>query len=433
MRDASGYEGAPEREFAPATYSEASSLLAEAHAARIPVTIAGSATGVTGGCCPRGGWLISLRHLNRLAVERGRAMAGAAVTLRELNEAAGRTGQFYAPDPTEWTASVGGSIATNASGSRSYRYGSTRRHILALDVLFADGAARHFRRGEAIDFDVPALPLPRTTKNTAGYPLRPGMDWIDLIAGSEGTLAVVTQAELQLLPVPGRVSAAVLFFDDEEDVARSAALCRGETSLRMLEYLDANSLRLMGETAGAALIVEAESAEWLETIHLPGLRDDSWVAASAQDRERFRAFRHALPERVNEIVRRNGFQKLGSDYAVPLEHGAAMTALYHAELSRHFPGRYVLFGHIGDAHLHANILPETKEQETAGRALLLELARHAVSLGGTVSAEHGLGKRKANLLPVQYGPDAIEAMLAVKRRLDPLFLLGRGNIFGEYR
>lgn len=433
MRDASGYEGAPEREFSPATHAEVSGVLAEAYAARIPVTIAGSATGVTGGCCPHGGWLISLRHLNRLVIERGRAVAEAAVTLRDLNEAAVRTGQFYAPDPTEWTASVGGTIATNASGSRSYRYGATRRHIVALDVLFADGSPRHFRRGEAIDFDVPALPLPRTTKNTAGYPLRPGMDWIDLIAGSEGTLAVVLRAELQLLPAPECLAAAVLLFGNEDDVAHSVALCQREPSLRMLEYLDANSLRMLGESAGAALIVESESPEWLEAVSLPGLRDDSWMAASAHDRERFRAFRHALPERVNSRVRRNGFQKLGSDFAVPLEHGPAMTALYHAELSRRFPGQYVLFGHIGDAHLHANILPETKEQDAAGRALLLDLARHAVSLGGTVSAEHGLGKRKANLLPVQYGQDAIHAMLAVKRRLDPHLLLGRGNIFGDAR
>ncbi|MEP7365991.1 MAG: FAD-binding oxidoreductase [Acidobacteriota bacterium] len=431
MQDASGYVGNPDREFAPATPEELTAILAEANASSTPVTIAGSATGVTGGCCPESGWLVSMRHFDRVVIERWRALAGAAVTLRDLNTAAARTGQFYAPDPTEWTASVGGSIATNASGSRSFKYGSTRRHILSLDVAFADGTRRHFRRGEAIDFEVPAIPLPNTTKNTAGYPLSPGMDWIDLIAGSEGTLAVILEAELQLLPVPPVIAAAVLFFESDDDAFASVEICRTEPSLRMLEYLDGNSLRLLGESAAAALIVESTSEEWLHSLDLPGLREDSWVAATPQDRERFRAFRHSLPEKVNDLVRRNGFQKLGSDFAVPLDRNREMLDHYHAELSRHFPGQYVLFGHIGDAHLHANIVPATAEQDAAGRQLMLALADHAVSLGGTVSAEHGLGKRKANLLLRQFSTQSVESMLAVKRRLDPANILGRGNLFPQ--
>ena len=106
-----------------------------------------------------------------------------------------------------------------------------------------------------------------------------------------------------------------------------------------------------------------------------------------------------------------------------------MLAAYHETLDREFSGRYVLFGHIGDAHLHANILPTTQAEFDHGKDVLLDLARIAVSLGGTVSAEHGLGKRKAHLLALQYAPEHIEAMKAVKRRLDPNWLLGRGNIF----
>ncbi len=124
--------------------------------------------------------------------------------------------QFYAPDPTEWTASVGGTIATNASGSRSFRYGSTRKHILGLRVVLMDGRVLDVKRGDKVDFDVPEIPLPNTTKNTAGYPLAPGMDWIDLFAGSEGTLGIVVEAELQLLPKPADVLAGVVFLPDDE-------------------------------------------------------------------------------------------------------------------------------------------------------------------------------------------------------------------------
>lgn len=159
------------------------------------------------------------------------------------------------------------------------------------------------------------------------------------------------------------------------------------------------------------------------------LAEASWFAASERDRERFRVFRHALPERVNEIARRNGFQKLGSDYAVPVARNREMMLFYRARLETEFPGKSAVFGHIGDAHVHVNILPETPAEFERGRALMIEFARKAVELGGTVSAEHGLGKRKAHLLALQYSPAEIEAMKAVKRRLDPQWLLGRGTLF----
>ena len=121
--------------------------------------------------------------------------------------------------------------------------------------------------------------------------------------------------------------------------------------------------------------------------------------------------------------------KLGSDYAVPVARNREMLAEYRAGLEREFPRQYVIFGHIGDAHLHVNILPETETQFARGQELMLEFARRAVALGGTVSAEHGLGKRKAHLLALQYTAGEIEAMKQVKRRLDPQWLLGQGTLF----
>ena len=440
MTDASGFEGHAEREFAPESAGELAEIVGEANSLGVPVTILGAATGVTGGCCPQGGWLVDMRRFRRLEIFEGRAVAGAGVALSDLNGAAGRTGQFYAPDPTEWAASVGGSIATNASGSRSFLYGSTRQHVLSMECVFADGAVRRFRWEDRIGFDVPALPLPATTKNTAGYPLTPGMRWIDLICGSEGTLAVVTEAELRLLPLPRELLTGVIFFREDDEAARAVEAWRSLHRLRMLEYLDAGSLDLLRTAfpeipaeARACLLIEQEPAEidgWLERVEAAGALEESWIATSAADRERFRKFRHALPEMVNGRVRRNGFQKLGSDFAVPVERNREMLGIYHRELDREFPARYVLFGHIGDAHLHANILPSSAEEESRGKALMKELAKAAVALGGTVSAEHGLGKRKAHLLHLQYDEAAIAAMRHVKAQLDPRGILGRGNIFG---
>ena len=436
VEDASGFTGQADEILSPRTAEEAAAILTRANRERVPVTISGAGTGVTGGRVPSRGILLSLDRFKRLDIEKGRAFAGVGVSLNDLQTACLPTRQFYAPDPTEWTASVGGSIATNASGSRSFRYGSTRKHVLSLTVALMDGSVRTFRRCEAVDFDVPALPIPNTTKCTAGYPLGPGMDWVDLFIGSEGTLGVVLEAELQLIPAPQDVLSGVVFFGTDAEALDAVDQWRSIPGLRMLEYFDQRSLNLLRtkysevpSRAGAALLVEDEGADvdaWLDRIP----EDDSWFALSDQDRERFRRFRHALPEMVNETMRRRGFLKLGSDFAVPLDRNREMLAFYHQQL---VDMDYVIFGHIGDAHVHVNILPESADQFERGKDLMTVFACRAVELGGTVSAEHGLGKRKAAFLSIQYTPAEIQAMKDVKRRLDPNWLLGQGNLFPTNR
>jgi len=409
------------------------------------LTIYGAGTGLTGGAVAQGGWVLSTERLKRLEVQGASARAGAGVTLRELQAAARSAGMFYPPDPTEQSASVGGTIATNASGSRSFRYGSTRRWVRALTVVLASGEVRRWRRGEAIDFAVPSLPAPRSRKNTAGYHLSAGMDWVDLFIGSEGTLGVIVEAELTLLPLPKALIAGVVFLPGDEAVMEAVERWRTIGGLRMLEYLDGPSLDLLRPeypeippSAGGALLIEqdplneSEAAleEWVRRLEAAGADvERSWFAAAEADRERFREFRHALPETVNRLVRRRGLMKLGSDYAVPPEHNARMLAYYRRRLDEEFPGAYVVFGHVGDAHLHVNLLPSTRADFDRGRELMLEFARRSVALGGTVSAEHGLGKRKAELLGIQYSGEQIRAMQALKRRLDPKWILGRGNLF----
>ena len=443
LEDASGLHGHAERVIVPADEAAVAAALRDASAAGIPVTAGGAGTGVTGGRVPFGGWVLSLEKLTRLEVHPGYAIVGAGVLLRDLHAAAQASGQFYPPDPTETGASIGGTIATNASGSRSFRYGSTRRWVEVLRVVLADGSVREFARGQAIDFEPPAIPLPEVTKNTAGYLLRPGMDWVDLFCGSEGTLGVITEARVRLLPAPKAVLGGVVFFPDDDSALDAVDHWR---DARMLEYFDVHSLRLMRsrfpeipEKAAAALLIEQEleSEEdpeidrWLERIEAAGaLAEDSWFALSANDRERFRRFRHGLPEIVNDTVRRSGAMKMNTDYAVPLPQNRAMLAYYRQRLEEEFPGRYVIFGHIGDAHVHINLFSDPANPEHA-KEVLADLARRAVALGGTVSAEHGLGKRKAHLLEMQYGPEHLAAMRAVKQRLDPGNILGRGTLLRE--
>ncbi|MCU1260873.1 MAG: linked oxidase domain protein [Bryobacterales bacterium] len=443
VTDASGYAGHADRIVAPRDEPELLAVLAEARENHIPVTIAGAGTGVTGGRVPRGAWSVSLEKFCTLEIGDCSARVGAGAILKDVHAAAARTKQFYAPDPTETWASIGGTIATNASGSRSFRYGGTRAHVTGLRVALMDGRVLEIRRGDRIDFAVPELPAPRTTKHTAGYFLRPGMDWVDLFIGSEGTLGVVISAELRLLPEPKELLAAVVFFATDGDALQAVDDWRAVDELRMIEYFDGPSLALLRarypeipEEAQAALLIEQEVLDereldrWGDRLEAAGaLLEASWFGASPDDRERFRRFRHALPELVNDTVRRNGCLKMGTDFAVPIDRNREMLAIYRRECEAIFPGRYVIFGHIGDAHLHVNMLPANEVESNRARDLMIHFAKEAVALGGTVSAEHGLGKRKAHLLAIEFTREQIEAMKDVKRRLDPDWLLGQGNLF----
>jgi FAD/FMN-containing dehydrogenase len=445
LEDASGYKGEASDLFVPATEAELIEVLAKARASRMPVTVSGAGTGVVGGRCAHGGWVISMEKFRRLEIHSGYAVAGAGVLLREIQAAAAQQGQLYAPDPTENSSAIGGNIAANASGSRSFRYGDTRRHVRALRVVLMDGTVLELRRGQPVPFDVPAIPMPPTTKHSAGYWLKPGMDYLDLFIGSEGTLGIVTEAELQLLPAPKHLLTGVIFFTGDDRALAAVEAWRGIPNLRMLEYMDAPSLDLLRSRfddipreARAALLIEQELDRedsddidaWADRLIETGSLDEaSWFAATAADRERFRKFRHALPELVNDTVRKNGYLKQNSDYAVPVERNGEMLRIYRERLEAELPGRYVIFGHIGDAHVHINILPASQEEFDRGKALMVDLAREAVRLGGTVGAEHGLGKRKRHLLELQYSPADMEAMRAVKSRFDPGWLLGRDTLF----
>jgi len=443
LEDASNYQGHADKILIPQTEPELLAILAEAQRDSIPVTIAGGGSGLTGGRVPEGGWSISLEKFNKLEIHDGFAVCGAGVILRDLHAAARRAGQFYPPDPTETMAAIGGTISCNACGSRSFMYGATRRWIRRLRVALMDGLVLDVRRGEPIDFDVTPVHRPRSTKHSAGYPLEPGMDWIDLFTGSEGTLGVVIEAELQLLPLPKELLNGIVFFTKDEDAINAVEDWRNVTGLRMLEYVDEPSLGLIRDKyddlpkeAVASVIVEQivedDQAvdEWVERLEKHhALAEQSWFGSGEADRERFREFRHALPERVIQLVRQMGFPKLGSDFSVPVEKNREMLDYYRTQIRERFPAPHGIFGHIGDAHVHVNLFPSSEALIAEGKKMMDDFARKSVELGGTVAAEHGLGKRKRHFLPFLYSEGEIEAMKDVKKRLDPKWLLGRGNLF----
>jgi FAD/FMN-containing dehydrogenase len=445
LEDSSGYKGFADRVLVPSDINELRAIVHEASASKTPITIAGAGTGLTGARVPQGGWSVSLERFRTLEVQEGKGRCGAGVSLSELQTAAAKTRQFFGPNPTEISASIGGIISTNAGGARSFRFGSVRHHVLALQVTFMDGQTRELKRGDRVDFPYQTLRQPATTKNAAGYYLQPNLQWVDLLSGSEGTLGIVTEAELQLLPEPAAILSGVVFFPSEEHALDAVDAWRTVPGLRLLESMDGRALDLlrprysdMPSTAEAALLIEqdlySEEDEevdlWTERLHgQSALEEQSWFGFSAADRERFRAFRHALPTMIVDKARHGNTPKFGTDFAVPIDRNRELYRYYRERCSKLFPDQYTIFGHIGDANVHVNLLPNTPKDAERAEELMEDFARYVVSLGGTVAAEHGVGKHKTNLLQLMYSAEEIEAMRDVKRKLDPHWLLGRGTIF----
>ncbi len=445
LEDSSGYRGTAESLSIPSTSEELRAFIRECTTKQIPITVAGAGTGLTGARVPQGGAVISLERFRNIEIEHGKARCGAGVILADLQAAAVKTKQFFGPNPTETSASVGGIISTNAGGARSFRFGSVRRHILALQVSMMDGITRKFKRGDRVPFSYQCVRLPPTTKNAAGYYLQPDLEWIDLLAGNECTLGIITEAELALLPEPAAILSGVVFFPAEEQALDAVDVWRPVAQLRLLESMDERALNLLrplypaiSPFARAALLIEQDLPSdqddeidcWTDRLQVQGaLEEDSWFGLQAADRERFRQFRHALPAMIVDRARRGNCRKFSTDFAVPLDRNRELYSYYRKRCEAVFPEQYTIFGHIGDSNVHVNLMPDTPEGARRAGELMEDFAAYVVSLGGTVAAEHGIGKHKTNLLKIMYSPDEIEAMKRVKRMLDPDWLLGRGTIF----
>jgi D-lactate dehydrogenase (cytochrome) len=475
----------------------------------LTLTTQGARTGVTGGAVPEGGYVVNLSRMNRMTAlryEPGRdeffLTVQPGVVLSQLRtalsagefDAAGWSPEslaaleryrrnpsyFFAPDPTELSASLGGMVACNASGACSFRYGATRNYVEMLEVMLPDGDLLILRRGvekaQGRSFSIKtragrliAGRLPDTVmpqvKNAAGYFVQDNMDLIDLFIGSEGTLGLFTAIELRLIPEPACRWGIVSFFPTPGFAVSFVQAIRGgsgETSPVAIEYFDRHSLDLLlyqKQEQGAfteipdipqggshAVYVEYHGAEEsleraMETlldriVKAGGLEQHSWMADTPQELERLKAFRHAVPEAVNRVIdeRRKSepaLTKLGTDMAVPDDQLGAVIDLYREGLQKSGLD-HVIFGHIGNNHLHVNILPRSLEEYEQGKALYLDWARRIIAMGGTISAEHGVGKLKVALLREMVGEEAIRQMRELKRLFDPGGILNRGNLFRAY-
>ena len=454
--------GYADRVVLPESIAEVSEILAAANRDRVPVTVSGAGTGTVGGRVAFGGIVLATDKLNRIksiVPQEGYAIVEAGVILSDLQRAVDQEGLLYPPDPTERGCFIGGTVATNASGARTFKYGPTRNYIRRLKIVLASGELVDLRRGEvradaagrirvgnAIEVKLPSYRMPATRKNASGYFVALEMDAIDLFIGSEGTLGVICEIETKLLPKPEGLISGVVFFAGEPDVLALVADVRAKGDARALEFFDRESLRFLREKypaipnqAAGAVFFEQEITEsseepvlneWMRLLDQHHAIAESWFATNEQDQAKLREFRHQLPVLMNEWFGRYNQRKVSTDMAVPDDAFPGLFDLYRNTL-RDSGLRYTIFGHIGDNHVHVNILPRDDNEGARAREMYLEFLKYAASVGGTLSAEHGVGKLKRDYLRLFYTEAQLREMVEIKRAFDPNGILGRGNIFSE--
>jgi glycolate oxidase len=336
-----------------------------------------------------------------------------------------RHGLFYPPDPNSLDlCSIGGNVAENAGGPRALKYGVTREYVLGLTAVLPGGAL--VRTGH------------RSIKGVAGY------DLTALLVGSEGTLAVITEVMVKLLPRPRHVATALVAFRSVADAARavSRVLAQGVIP-RCLELMDDVSLSAIARTApgrfpasaGALLLVETDGNDE-EQVFAEIVRVSEAVAADAAG-EVLVAQGEAQRREIWEIRKYLSVNlkaihphKLSEDVAVPRSRIPEMVAQAKAIGVRH-GFEVATYGHAGDGNLHCNVMYDRPDQRPAVDAAVGEVLRAAIALGGTITGEHGVGLAKRDFLELEQGPELVALQRRVKAAFDPLGLLNPGKIFPE--
>ncbi len=400
-------------------------VLRAASAERVPVTPRAAASGKAGGAIPDAdGIALVLTGLDReLEIDAADriAVASAGVITARLRDEADRAGLFFGPDPSSLGSStIGGNVATNASGPSSLKHGSTARWVRGLEVVTASGTRL-------------AMPS-RVSKSTVG------LDLTSLFVGSEGTLGVVTRVFLRLEPRPERVALACLALASLGKIGPTlVAIDRAHLAPRAIELLDDEALSVLRASgrgsaldprAAALLFVELEGSETgvesdLERLDaaVSSLAIDVRLARNEAEREALWTIRRD----TSRALKASAKHKLSEDVVVPRSKVGELVERCRVLASRHGI-RMPSYGHAGDGNLHVNFLWEDETQAADVERAMEALFREVVVMGGTLSGEHGLGRAKARFLPLAHDAERLAVQRQLKALLDPAGILNPGKV-----
>lgn len=496
LHDESKSEGGiPSKVFFPENEDDLRSIMYGSAKKQHQIRFIGNHTGTTGGSIPEDNeWAISFSRMSRilnvtegpdgtilLKCEPGITLSSIDTFLKnpqdwpyKLNEQELLTpgSHFYAPDPTEMNAQLGGSIATNASGARSFRFGATRNSVHALSIITSTAGTISVERGQQVNpahgFTVTTeqntkITVPPYTyqtpniKNASGYYSKRPMDLVDLFIGSEGTLGAVSSVVVKLQK-SAHVIAGCSFFRSLEDAFSFAEFLRSERKVISIEFFDESALDFINKyrkqvaevlpsfpngSTQAILWEYMENEDtsfdavidvWEKELIKDGSSfSDTWSGIEDSEIERLKRFRHALPETINATIasfKRDcpSIRKIGTDTALPAGRFIQVYKEFFS-IIRKSNLAHATFGHLGDYHIHINLLPSNEKELDVALNVYDEMMEITIDNKGTISAEHGVGKLKCRYLEKMYGRRALEQMKTIKNVLDPHWLLNRRSIF----
>jgi glycolate oxidase len=425
-RDATELLQQPDLVVEPVSAGQIQRLLRLANAYRFPVTPRGLGTGLTGGAVPvLGGVLLSLAKMNRiLSIDSDNliAVVEPGVITGDLRKAAQSKRMFYPPDPASIdTCSIGGNAATNAGGASCIKYGTTRNYILGVEVVLPSG--------EMIPAGV------QTRKGVVGYNLA------QLLIGSEGTLGIITRLYIRLIPLPPAVMTLVALFPNLRTTMRAVkALLTSGYLPSAVEFMDHQCMELVGdllpfagvEAGKTFLLVETDGApkvirreiEQMGQICLDHEAAEVFLAPDSNKRAQMWEVRRQVSLRIEE----RSPLYIPEDVVVPLGCIAEFIEKL-PDLATFFGMKIYSFGHAGDGNIHLNITAGSRDELQRIEEGIEVILKLVLSMGGTISGEHGIGFVKKRLLPLELPPESIRLQKEIKRIFDPNLILNPGKLF----
>jgi len=419
----------PDLVVVPGSTAEIAAIARLCNEHRIPLVVRGAGTGYTGGAVPTsGGIVLSMARLNRiLEIDELNLIAVVEpnVINGDLQRAVARVGLFYPPDPASLDiSSIGGNVAECAGGPRAFKYGTTKRYVLALEAVLPTGEILHTGS--------------KAVKNVVGY------DVTQLLVGSEGTLAIITKITLRLIPQPpARATLSASFSSVRHAVDAVSALIARRVVPAAIELVDEDSLRavesyvgrsVVPAGAGAMLIVECDGTA-------AGVEEEMASVATACEETKALAVTRAKTDterdalwhvrrQLSLALRATGLLKINHDVVVPRGRVPELFDVI-ADLKQRHALRVASFGHAGDGNIHVNLMVNKDDPQERARATQAEreLFERVVSLEGSISGEHGIGFAKARYLPIELSAEEIALMKRVKAAFDPNGILNPGKIF----
>jgi D-lactate dehydrogenase (cytochrome) len=491
--------GIPDRVYFPESLDDLLSIFYNSQKEKNPVRLTGSHTSTTAGCVPDDHeWQISFNKMNKILLCEKYTdntlllTCQPGISLESLNRILDNPSLLpysfpgrdllsekkycYTPDPTEMHAQLGATVATNASGARSFRFGPTRDSIYGLTAILPQGHCITLHNNVKINpsdgltftsestnsISIPSIHFRSPDiKNAAGFYCKESMRPMDLLIGSEGLLCAFSSITI-MLQQKKNILAGCSFFSSLENVLEFVTFLKKEPQVVSIELFDKSAMNFINQyrrqfpgslpefPAGAerAILWEFEDLDpepfnavfdrWESALKKSGSSfDNTWSGFDKSEIDKLKEFRHALPEIVNATVAHhkqqcNKIRKIGTDTALPdhLFHNVYQQYLRIIDDSRL---QYASFGHAGNSHMHINLLPSCKEELERALDVYDHLMQITIDSKGTVSAEHGIGRIKKKYCAAMYGDRAIDEMRAIKSAFDPDWLFNNGVMFDKKR